>query len=148
EVRASVSADARAATIVEVNIQTDFSARNDMFKDYVGHCLAAAEKAAAGSDLATAMLSTGKTVAEAATDITAKIGEKVTLRRWDRVAIPSGKHGLAAAYVHLGGKIGVILAVESDKAEKHEAIAKFAEDTTLQIASMSAQVIKRDEVAK
>src|SRR5512134_544385 len=40
EVRASVAPDRRSATIVEVNIQTDFSARNDAFRQFVGDCLA------------------------------------------------------------------------------------------------------------
>src|SRR5678815_4067815 len=50
EVRASVSADKRSANIVEVNIQTDFAARNDQFKQFVGECLAALEKAPSGAD--------------------------------------------------------------------------------------------------
>lgn len=148
EVRASVAADARTATMVEVNIQTDFAARNEAFKGFVAQVLATAEKAKPGADLHTHPVEGGKTIGDIAIELTAKIGEKIQVRRWAEVAIPQGKHGVAAAYVHLGGKIGVILAVESDKAEKHPAIAKFAEDATLQIASMSPMVIKRDEVSK
>src|SRR5262249_43966401 len=110
EVRASVSADKRSATMVEVNIQTDFSARNDLFKQFVGDVLKAAEKAPVGADLGALPLG-GKTVAEIATDLTARIGEKIAPRRFERVEIPGGKHGLCYAYVHLGGKIGVILSV-------------------------------------
>src|SRR5689334_6776842 len=54
EVRASVSGDKRSATVVEVNIQTDFAARNDAFKAFVGEVLAVAEKAPAGADLSKA----------------------------------------------------------------------------------------------
>src|SRR5438270_853917 len=50
EVRASVSSDKRHATIVEVNLQTDFSARSDQFKEFVGQVLAAAEKAPVGTE--------------------------------------------------------------------------------------------------
>ena len=49
EVKASVSSDKRAATIVEVNIQTDFSARHDSFKSFVGDCLSVAENAKLGA---------------------------------------------------------------------------------------------------
>src|SRR4051812_24445597 len=86
EVCASVSADKRHATVVEVNIQTDFAARIDNFKAFVGDVLAVAEKAPAGADLAGQPLG-GKTVADASTELTAKIGEKVAVRRWDRVEI-------------------------------------------------------------
>jgi elongation factor Ts len=149
EVRAAVSADKRAGTIVEVNIQTDFAARNDAFRGYVGEVLALAEKAAIGSDLTTQKLASGKTVGEAATDLTAKIGEKVAVRRWDRLEVPAGKHGLAQAYVHLGGKIGVVLLLEtdSDKTAAHADVQKFAEDATLHIAAMSPLVLTRSEVA-
>jgi len=147
-VRATVSGDARNATMVEVNIQTDFAARNEAFKEFVAQVLHAATGAPKGIDLHSHPIPGGKTIGEIAIDLTARIGEKVAVRRWAEVAIPEGKHGIAASYVHLGGKIGVILSVESDKAEKHEAIAKFAEDTTLQIASMNAQVIQRGEVDK
>src|SRR5262245_2350030 len=87
EVRASVSSDKKAATIVEVNIQTDFAAKNDAFRSFVGDVLALAEKAAPGADLSTAKLG-DKTVSDAATELTAKIGEKVAVRRWDRAAVP------------------------------------------------------------
>src|SRR5262245_18138562 len=100
EVRASVSSDKRAATMVEVNIQTDFSSRNDAFKQFVGDCLKVAEKTSLGADIGSQPLS-GKTVNDIATDLTAKIGEKIHVRRWDRVEVPTGKHGLCYAYVHL-----------------------------------------------
>src|ERR1700733_10802533 len=104
EVRASVAQNKKSATIVEVNIQTDFSARNDLFKGFVGEVLAAAERAEAGSDLTTKLIG-GKTVADAAIELTARIGEKIAVRRWDRVSVGSGKHGFCHAYVHLGRKI-------------------------------------------
>jgi len=147
EVRASVSADKRAATLVEVNIQTDFAARNDEFRNFVGEVLTVAETAQIGSDLSGASLR-GKTVQDVATDLTAKIGEKVAVRRWDRVEVPAGKSGVAHAYVHLGGKIGVILALEtdSDAVAQHPEVVKFADDTAMQIAAMNPVALRRDEI--
>src|SRR5262249_34057936 len=106
EVRAAVSHDKRRATMVEVNIQTDFAARNDAFRSFVGEVLAIAEQASPGADLGKEMLG-GKTLSEVATELTAKIGEKVAVRRWE-AALVTAAHGVAHAYVHLGGKIGVI----------------------------------------
>lgn len=147
EVRASVSADKRHATIVEVNIQTDFSARSDQFKEYVGHVLAAAEKAAPGTE-AGALDLHGKSATDAAAELTGKIGEKIAPRRWDRVEVGHGKHGLAHAYVHLGGKIGVVIALETETAEAahHPEVHKFADETVMQIAAMNALVSERGQV--
>jgi elongation factor Ts len=149
EVRAAVSADKRAATIVEVNIQTDFSARSDEFRAFVGEVLAAAQKTPIGADLSAQTLASGKTVADAAAALTGKIGEKITARRWDRVEIGAGKHGLAHAYVHMGGKIGVVLALETenDAVASHAEVVKFADDTAMQIAAMNPLVLTRGEVA-
>lgn len=149
EVRASVSKDKRAATIVEVNIQTDFSARHDSFKSFVGDCLSVAENAKVGSDLGAAALA-GGTVNDAAAALTGKIGEKIAVRRWDRVSVAEGKHGVAFAYVHMGGKIGVVLTVETESAAaaSHAEVTTFAENTALQIASMSPLVLERSEVTK
>jgi elongation factor Ts len=96
EVRASVSPDKRAATVVEVNIQTDFVARSDQFKKFVGDVLAARRDGprrrrprrgpARRQDR-------GRTLAS---ELTGKIGEKIDVRRWARVEVAAGKHGLAA----------------------------------------------------
>jgi elongation factor Ts len=148
EVRASVSPDKRSATIVEVNIQTDFAARNDLFRQFVGDVLALAEKAEVGSELGDQALG-GKKVTDVANELTARIGEKVAVRRWERVSVPEGKSGLAHAYVHLGGKIGVALAVEtdSDAAASHADVVKFVDDTAMQIAAMNPTSLRREDVA-
>ncbi|HVY49100.1 MAG TPA: translation elongation factor Ts [Minicystis sp.] len=148
EIRASVSSDKRAATIVEVNIQTDFSARNEAFKKFVADVHAIAEKSAPGTDLSTQSMA-GKTVGEIAAELTGKIGEKIHVRRWGRLEVPAGKHGLCASYVHFNSRIGVIveLQTESAAAASHAETAKFADEVCTQIASMRATVVKRDEVA-
>ncbi|WP_437960258.1 translation elongation factor Ts [Sorangium sp. So ce119] len=147
EVRATVAADRRSATMVEVNIQTDFAARNDAFRQFVGDVLTAVEKAPEGADVSQLSIG-GKSIADTATELTARIGEKVAVRRWDRVSIPEGKHGVAHAYVHLGGKIGVLVAVEasSQAVAEHPEVQKFIDETAMQAAAMSPLVLRRDEV--
>lgn len=149
EIRASVSADKRAATMVEVNIQTDFAARNDNFRAFVGEVLAAAEQAPEGAD-ASALTVGGKAVADAAAELTARVGEKVAARRFARVSVPSGKHGLAHAYVHMGGKIGVLVLVETGSADaaSHPDVAKFADDLAMHVAASAATIgLTRDAVS-
>jgi elongation factor Ts len=147
EVRANVDKHGHRATIVEVNIQTDFSARSDEFRKFCGDVLAAAEKAPHGADLAGEHFE-GKSLADTAAALTAKIGEKIHIRRWARVEVPSGKHGLAHAYVHMGGKIGVVLALETETegAAKNADVVKFADDTAMQIAAMNPLVLHRSEI--
>lgn len=149
EVRASVSADRRSATMIEVNIQTDFAARNDAFRDFVGQVLTAAEGAKEGADLAQVQIN-GKPIAELSQELTARIGEKVDARRWARVSIPEGKHGVCTAYVHLGGKIGVIVSVEADSAEvaAHPETLKFVDDTAMQAAAMSPIALRREDIGE
>ena len=146
EVRAVVSADRREATMVEVNIQTDFAARSEGFQKFVGDVMEVAAKAAAGSDLSAQPLA-GKTVGEIAAELTGKIGEKIDVRRWERVSIPAGKQGLCVSYVHLGGKIGVLLAIESEAAS-HAEVVKFADDTAMQIAAMTPLFLKREDISE
>ena len=148
EVRASVSSDLRAATLVEINIQTDFAARNDKFRDFVGAVLDVAKTAPTGSDLGSLPMQ-GKTVNEVTTELTATIGEKVAVRRWDRVEVPEGASGAAHAYVHLGGKIGVVLAVktDSDATKNHDDVIKFLDDTAMQIAAMNPIALVRADIS-
>lgn len=148
EVRATVSADRRRATMVEVNIQTDFAARSDDFRAFVGEVLDAADAAPPGTDAA-AIQVRGKAVADAASELTARIGEKIALRRYARLEVPAGGHGLTHAYVHMGGKIGVVLRVEAGSAEAagHEEVVKFADETAMHIAAVPTTIgLRREDV--
>jgi elongation factor Ts len=150
EVRASVAPDKRSATIIEVNIQTDFAARNDLFRQFVGDVLALAEKAEAGSDLGDQQIS-----GQEGDGRGERAHARVSARRWPFGAgsgcpWPEGKSGLAHAYVHLGGKIGVALVVEtdSDAVASHAEVVKFVDDTAMQIAAMAATSLRREDVAE
>lgn len=148
EVRAAVTEGKRAANIVEVNIQTDFAARSDQFKAFVKDVLAAVEVAPSGAE-AHALPLSGKTIAEIATELTAKIGEKVHVRRWSRVELGEGKTGVAHAYVHMGGKIGVVLTIETGTAEaaSSPAVAELADDIAMHIAATGPVSLRRDEIS-
>ena len=147
EVRAVVFDDGRTAAIAEVNIETDFSARNDKFKSLCDKVVGSVKQAPPGQALGKLVFE-GKTLEEHADEVTAVIGEKITLRRYDKLSIPSGKQGLTTAYVHMGGKIGVILAIEAETAAaaKHEAVETFAEETAMQIAAMNPVALRREDI--
>lgn len=105
------------ASIVEVNAETDFVARNETFQAFVE--TAARVALDVGEDIeaikAAPFPGTGRTVAEELTHLVATIGENMTIRRARVLSVP---HGVVATYVHSAlrpglGKIGVLVAVES-----------------------------------
>ncbi len=147
EVRTEIASDSRSAAMVEVNIETDFSARNEKFKSLVDKAMTAVQQVGADGELA-ALEVDGKTLAEHATELTAIVGEKITLRRFVKLAVGEGKHGFCHSYVHMGGKIGVVVVVEgeTEQAVAHEAARSFADDTAMQIAAMNPMVLRRDDV--
>jgi elongation factor Ts len=105
------------ASMIEVNAETDFVARNETFQAFVE--TAARVALDVGEDIETIKAApfpgTGRTVAEELTHLVATIGENMTIRRARVLSVP---HGVVATYVHSAlrpglGKIGVLVAVES-----------------------------------
>jgi elongation factor Ts len=142
-----VSADGRVGVIAEVNIQTDFAARNDEFQAFADKVVEAALKAKAGADLGAEPFPGGNgTIEENRAALVGKLGENITVRRWDRLAIDGA--GRVHSYVHMGGKIGVLLAVRtgSDAAAKAPSFEKFVDDSAMQIAAMAPQFLNVSEM--
>src|SRR5688572_16058627 len=87
-VSALVAPDGKAGVIVEVNIQTDFAARNQDFLSFVDTAVKAAFGARAGADLGQEKVPGGSgTLEDARQALVGKLGENITLRRWERVAV-------------------------------------------------------------
>ncbi|HEX4336110.1 MAG TPA: translation elongation factor Ts [Polyangiaceae bacterium] len=146
-VAVQVAADGKSGIIAEVNIQTDFAARNDDFKAFVGNVMAVATKASNGADLGNeAYPGGGGTVEDVRKALVGKLGENITVRRWGRLTVDGP--GKVISYVHMGGKIGVLLAVRTDTADvaKKPEVTKFAEDAAMQIAAMSPLHLTSSEV--
>jgi elongation factor Ts len=146
-VATAVSADGKTGVIVEVNIQTDFAARNEDFKKFVEQVVAAALKAKPGADLgAEAFPGGGGSVDEVRQALVGKLGENITVRRWEKLTVDgSGKVG---SYVHMGGKIGVLLAIRTgnDAAVKNASFEKFVDDAAMQVAAMAPLYVDASQV--
>ena len=136
-----VSSDANKAVVVEVNSETDFVAKNEVFQVFVQEV---ADKALAssveggmnGEDVQT-LLDGGLT--EEFAEKTLKIGEKLSFRRFAKV---SGD--CVASYVHGGGRIGVLVAGDGDSSDAaKEALTNVA----MQIAAMNPQYISRADIS-
>ena len=128
-----------AAVLVEINTQTDFAAKNEDFIAFVKQVAdtALANKTATIEALLAADLG-GKSVADTQTELTAKIGEKIDVRR---VALVEAS-GTVASYVHpVGSKIGVLVGLSTDAADK-------AADVAMHVAAASPapEFITRDEI--
>ena len=110
-----VSEDGKKAVVVEVNAETDFVAKNDKFQGYVAQVaeqVMETEAADVEAFLAeTWKFDTTKTVNEALAAQIAVIGENMNIRRFAKV---EEANGFVASYTHMGGKIGVLVDVETD----------------------------------
>ena len=145
EVAAWVAADGLSGVMVEVNIQTDFAARNDDFKAFVQKIVDVASRAKGGADLSAEPFPGGGSVEEARQALVGKLGENIIVRRWDRLAVDGGK---VHAYVHMGGKVGVLVAVQAAAAgaSAKPEFAKFVDDLAMQAAAMSPFWLAKSDV--
>ena len=134
-----VTDDHKVGAIVEVNCETDFVAKTDDFKALVNSVpKLVVEKNPADVDELMALDCGDGTVAEMVNRAVAKIGEKITIRRFARM-----EGQLVDTYIHLGGKIGVIVAAKTADAEKAR---PAVHDVAMHIAAAKPGVLHRDEV--
>jgi elongation factor Ts len=155
-----VSPDAKIGAMVEVNCETDFVARNDDFLKLIAqlgeHVAKAnpiyvkADDVPAGTAADEKVLlyeqsMNGTPVKEVVTAATAKIGEKIDVRRFVRFQVQGS--GLVGSYLH-GGKIGVLveLATANDAVANHPETLIVVKELALQVASMKPTYTRREEV--
>lgn len=132
------------AVAVEVNSETDFVAKNADFQNFV-HSVAeviAKQNPADVEALKELKINDAQTVGEALTEKIATIGENMNIRRFERF------EGINQAYIHAGGRIGVLVNFEVADASKanDDAFKAMAKDVAMQIAAVSPQYVREDEV--
>ncbi len=143
-VKTIVSEDGTKAAMVEVNSETDFVAKNETFQAYVAEVVAQAlttEAADIDAFLAEASAAEeGKTVAEALAGKIAIIGENLKIRRFDKA-----EADYIASYIHMGGKIGVLVKVATDVV--NDDIKEMAKNVAMQVAALNPKYCDRSEVS-
>ncbi|MCL4079586.1 translation elongation factor Ts [Coriobacteriia bacterium Es71-Z0120] len=148
-VAAHVSEDKRIGALVEVNCETDFVARNADFLAFVND-LAAHIAAAAPADVAAlaSQTFTGRehSVQEVLGETVSKLGENMNITRFVRREV-SGT-GAIASYIHMGGKIGVLVEAAFTKPEtaSADALASLLKDVAMQVAAASPIAVSREDV--
>ena len=144
-VAVDVSEDGKTASIVEVNSETDFVAKNEKFQNFV----AAVAEQAVNSDNTEleAFLDEAwheepsKTVKEVLVEQIAVIGENLKIRRFQKVTAP-----LVVSYTHGGGRIGVL--VEADTDVKNDAVKEALTNVAMQIAALSPKYVSTADVSE
>ena len=130
--------------VVEVNAETDFVGKNEKFVDFVkGVAATVAKENPADLDalMACKYNGTDLTVTEQQQEMVLVIGENIKVRRFARFS-----DGISVPYVHAGGKIGVLVNLESDlSAEKVEEIGK---DVAMQIAALNPRFWDKSQVGQ
>ena len=142
----AVVKDDKVAAIVEVNSETDFVAKNEEFQTFV-EGVANQIIASSATDVESILAENwaadaSKTVKEVLTEKIAKIGENLSVRRFEKVATD----GCVAAYIHGGGRIGVLVEANTDVV--NDAVKGCLRNVAMQIAAMSPKYVSKDEVSQ
>jgi elongation factor Ts len=136
-----VSVKGNKGVLVEVNSETDFVARNDLFQGLVKMIANVALEVGGNVDKINAAKAGSLTIADSITDSIAKIGENMNLRRADTLSVGQGA---IASYMHNSvsdglGKIGVIVAMESSG--KGDELAKLGRMVAMHVAASNPQSV-------
>ena len=128
----NLSDDGKKGTLVEINCETDFVAKNDKFQEFCN------EIATAYSENPEADLEEKRTTA------VAEIGENIQLTRNESLSLEGS--GAVATYIHHGAKVGVLAAVETGKDETAQAepFKQLLSDITLQITAANPEALDRN----
>lgn len=132
-----VSEDGKVGVIVEVNCETDFVGHNEGFQT-LAKSIAKQVAVAAPADVDALLASEmdGKTVKDLVTEAVAKIGENISVRRFERFESAEGQ---VYSYIHGGGKIGVLVDMKGGDAE-------LGKDVAMQVAAANPSYLNRDQV--
>ena len=136
----------KEAVIVEVNSETDFVAKNDKFKTFVADV--ADQIFASSADSVEALSEekwvkgVSKTVKEALVSQIAVIGENLSIRRFQKISTD----GVVIAYVHGGGRIGVLVEANTDVV--NDEVKEALRNVAMQIAALNPKYTSRDEVSE
>ena len=129
--------------IIEVNAESDFVAKNDLFVEYVKGVAAviAKENPADLDALYACAYGNGKTVLEEQNDKVLVIGENIKVRRFARY-----DNGLNVPYVHMGGRIAVLVNLETESTDA--AVIELGKDIAMQIAALNPRFWDKSQVTQ
>lgn len=137
-----VTEDMKNAAMIELNCETDFVSSNAEFISLAnGIAKIVAENNVASIEDVKALPYEGATVQDAVTNLIAKLGENMNLRRYEKMEAPEG---LVSSYIHMGGKIGVLVQVKSENV--NDEVATVARDVAMHVAALNPQFLDNTSV--
>lgn len=131
-----ISEDNKTAVVLEVNCETDFVAINEDFVEFTNNVakqIATTDLADVETLLEVKYNGTEKTVKETLTELIAKIGENMNVRRFEKITV---ENGAINSYIHAGGKIGVLVALNCET-ENNDILVPLAKDLAMQVAAVN-----------
>jgi|SRR5690625_538315 len=138
-----ITVDGNSAVLLEVNCETDFVTKNDMFKDLLaelGEHIVKQKPESVEEALQQKLHGDGETLEEYIKSFIATIGEKISLRRFS--LLEKTDNDAFGAYLHMGGRIGALTLLEETT---DEALAK---DVAMHVAAVNPEYISREDVAE
>lgn len=151
QVFALISDDGKTGVLVEVNCETDFVAKNESFTTFVRSLAQHVLETPAATDAETALGQTFApdsklgTVGEVVAAKIGQLGENMILKRV--VRFETDENGKLASYIHLGGKVGVLLHLQGTGGQETEAVTSLLKDLNLHIAFAKPPHLNRSEVS-
>ncbi len=144
-VATKIKEDGQEAAIVEVNSETDFVARNEVFQTFVDQVVQQILDTDP-KDMETFMAQPWaedptQTVQEKLAAMIARIGENMNIRRFETISCPDG---IIVSYIHGGGKIGVLVAAQTE--DRSDAVKEALKNVAMQVAALNPRYISTDEV--
>lgn len=144
-VHVEVSEDGKTATISEINCETDFVAKNSDFTQFVSQTTEHIQKTeAADSDALMSTELNGAAFEETLKTVIAKIGENIVVRRFEN--IKTDANGALNGYVHMGGKVGVVIGAACDSEKTAAHVQEALKDIAMHTAAMKPKYLKEEDV--
>lgn len=138
-----IDEDKKNGVIVEINSETDFVAKTDKFKDLIAeiseHLIQSDAQDVESVLEESWFLDNNKDVNTIVKEAIANIGENINLRRFEKFS----SNGFLQGYIHMGGKIGVIIDLNAETNEANEMVAK---DIAMHVAASAPDYLTRDQV--
>jgi elongation factor Ts len=146
-ITARINAAATSGILLELNCETDFVSKNESFQAFVsGLADTLAASSAADLEAALAVQSNGQSIEDTVKAKVGEVGENLQFRKYVRYDAAPG--GVVASYIHLGGKVGVLIEVGTTKPESAgtESFKELIKDLTLHIAACAPKGLSRDDI--
>lgn len=147
-IAARLSADGKSGLLIEVNCETDFVSRNEQYVQFVDEIAdALAASSAKTLEEALAVKIGDITVEDFVKAKVLALGENIRLRKFERFDLAD--NGAIAQYIHMGGKVGVLLEVSANQGDTaaKEGFRDLVKDITLHIAAAAPKGLSRDDIA-